>query len=99
MALMDCLSCGKRYSSLQAECPHCGAGRDERGTKRRPKPAGVGPNIHLLIAMLAAIGGAGWYYSAIATGGDPTYARWMIAAGLVWYVVARIWAALRSRRR
>lgn len=99
MALIDCPACGKRHSSVQPACPHCGAARDERSASRRRKPAGVGPNIHLLIAMLAAIGGAGWYYSAMASGGDTVYARWLIGAGLVWYVVARIWAAVDQRRR
>lgn len=97
MAVIDCLACGKPHSSVQRSCPHCGATRGDTVMRRR-RPAGAGPNIHLLIAMLAAIGGAGWYYSALAMGKDPTYARWMVGVGLLWYVFARIWAAVRSRR-
>lgn len=97
MAVIRCASCGKRYSSVQGECPHCGANADDGAAKRRRAP-GVGPGVHLLIAMLAAIAGAGWYYSAMATGSDTTYARWMIGVGLLWYVAARVWAALRRGR-
>ena len=97
VAVVVCKACDKRFSSIAGKCPHCGADPAAAGRERRGQHAGVGPNTHYMIAMLTAVGGAGWFYSALASGGDPTYAKWMVAAGLVWYVAARIWAAIRRR--
>ena len=94
MAVIVCNTCNKRFSSIAGKCPHCGADPAAAG---RNKHAGVGPNTHYMIAMLVAVGGAGWFYSALASGRDPTYAKWMVATGLAWYVAARIWAAIRRR--
>ncbi|MDH3588594.1 MAG: hypothetical protein OEQ74_04250 [Gammaproteobacteria bacterium] len=95
MAVVNCHACRKRYSSVQKRCPHCDA--DPATAPRHRKPVGAGPNTHLLLGMVAAIGGTGWYYSAVATGRDPTQAKLMIGLGLVWYIGARIWSAMRGR--
>ncbi|NND61407.1 MAG: hypothetical protein HKN49_14205 [Gammaproteobacteria bacterium] len=95
MAIVRCPACRRRYSSVGGNCTHCGAAPDEAARSRRKKHAGVGPNTHYLIAMLAAMGGALWYFSAVSAGRDPTYAGYLIGVGLVWYVGARIWGAMR----
>ncbi len=95
MAIVHCPACGKQFSSVKGDCPHCGA--DPADRPRRRKPAGVGPNTHYLLGMIAAIGGAGWYYSAWSTGQPVTYAKWMIGIGLAWYAAARVWSFLRRR--
>ena len=94
MAVIVCKACDKRFSSIAGKCPHCGAD-PAAGRERRKRRAGAG--IHHAIAMLTAVGGAGWFYSALASGGDTTYAKWTVAAGLVWYAAARIWTAISRR--
>ena len=96
MAVLTCHACHKRFSSIKKQCPHCGADPDSAPRDRRP--LGAGANTHLLLGMVAAIGGTGWYYSAVATGRDTTQAKWMIGLGLVWYIGARIWSAVRGRK-
>ena len=93
MAIMTCHACRKRFSSVQKVCPHCGA--DPEAAPRQRRKPGAGPNTHYLLGMLAAIGGAGWYYSAVSVGKDTTQAKWMIGLGVIWYAGARIWSALR----
>lgn len=95
MAIVDCKACGKRYSSVAGTCPHCNKDCSAVTRERRKKRAGVGLNTHYMLACLVAVGGVFWFYSAMASGGDQTYAKWMIGAGLFWYVAARIWAAVR----
>ncbi len=95
MAILVCRACSKRFSSIAGKCPHCGTDPDIAAGDRHGKRAGVGPNTHYMIAMLVAIGGAAWFYSALASGGNTVYAKWMIGAGLIWYIAARIWGTLR----
>lgn len=95
MAVIVCKACGKRYSGIAGKCPHCGTDPAVAKREQRRRRAGVGPNTHYLLGMLTAVGGAGWFYSALAGGGNTTYAKWMVGAGLAWYIAARIWAAIR----
>lgn len=96
MAIVHCSGCDKRYSSINSACPHCGK---QPGGHSRRAGSGIVTNIQYLIAVILAVGGAGWYYSAVVTGRDPTYAGWMVAAGMFWYIGARLWAVLHNRWR
>ncbi|MDW8479021.1 MAG: hypothetical protein RML12_03195 [Xanthomonadales bacterium] len=107
--LITCAACGQRISNKHPACPHCqydfrgsGAGLSlerARGRVRRDRAARWRTQSYL--AMLLALLGAGAYYWQ--TGGlalrlaDPPLSLYVMTAGAVWYLVARVVGALAGR--
>ncbi|MEM7082394.1 MAG: hypothetical protein AAF465_06640 [Pseudomonadota bacterium] len=95
MALIACSRCRKQISSEASACRHC-------GKSLRAASEGYVPRrnfaLHYLLSMVLAVAGAATYISALnGVALDPMVVSTSLfvgAIGVIWYVVARIWASI-----
>lgn len=112
MAIISCPNCNNRISNKQQACPECGfglKGKDsglsatEAGSSSRSGSDWLLQAQSYAATLLFIVGFATWWTTSDGLQNPPAqWSIWLLAGGMVWYLVVRgmrVWRGIKRRRK